>query len=128
LTKTILHNSKEKKAFFMLLYTVLHYHDMEESGVKLIKELIAEHNASKEAAWADNFVTKDILSSLDRSKVEVLKLLALSDNNVRLGVLQGVWEGTKSKGYITEIETGLVLGLARNWNIEQDFIEVINAG
>jgi hypothetical protein len=36
-----------------------------------------------------------------------------------------VWESNKKKGYISEMEATALLKLAKDWQIEDDFVEMI---
>lgn len=123
---SVLDTSNQKKAFFVLLCSIFYYHDMEDSKQRILADFSLSLSGQKELDWASQFVKQDILSSFTRSRTEVRNLLAADDKG-RIEVLGEVWEATKKKGYITEMEANLMLGLARDWNMESDLINLVRS-
>ena len=110
-----------------MLCSIFYFHDMEEKEKQQLKEYAKVFEGEKELKWACEFVRKDILSSFERTEEKVNQLLKNDDKNTKLDVLSRVWDVTKDKGYINQKEANLLLGIARKWNIEKDFIDLVKS-
>ena len=124
---TALHTAHLKKAFFSLLCSIFYFHDMEEKEKMQLKEFAKVFEGERELKWACEFVRQDILTSFERTQTQVLVLLTGEDNNTKLDLLNRVWEVTKDKGYINQKEANLLLGIARNWSLEAEFIDLVKS-
>lgn len=121
----VLNKTEQKKSFFLLVCSIFFYHDMEEHEEKLMLDYANLFDAKQELDWACEFVKKDILTAFERSRKLVHNLLEKEDIHTQIDILTRVWEVNKDKGYINEKEANLLLGLARDFNIESDFIEMV---
>ncbi len=51
--------------------------------------------------------------------------MAPLEKEKRLSHLTMVWEANNKKGYISEMEATAMLKLAKDWEVESDFIKMI---
>ena len=100
---------------------------MEEKEKNVLLDYSKLFNGEKELKWACSLAKEDILTSFERAEHEVITLLANEDSHTRLDVLSRVWEVTKDKGYINQKEANLLLGIARKWSLEKDFIDLVRS-
>lgn len=98
---------------------------MEEEEKNILRNFSTIYDGKDELKWACEFVKSNILTSFERSKKEVTSLLLSDTNDTKLYVLSQVWEATKDKGYINQNEAALLLGIARNWALEKQFIDLV---
>lgn len=119
------YSSNHKKAFFLLLCSIFYYHEMEEREKNILLYFSDKLDGKEELEWACDFVKRDVLSTFKRSRAEATTLLANDTNSSKLDILNSIWLTTKDKGYITEIEADLLLGLAREWCVESELIRLV---
>ena len=124
---TGLYTTNQKKAFFLLLCSIFYYHDIEESERSLLLNYCNEFDGKSELDWASDFVKSDILTALKRSRTIVSDILEVESSKDKVEVLSKVWEATKTKGYITQIEANLLLGVSRDWNVESQLIDIVKS-
>lgn len=100
---------------------------MEEKEKTLLQDYSKLFKAENELKWACSLAKEDVLTSFERAEMNVISLLSHEDSHTRLDVLSRVWEVTKDKGYINQKEANLLLGIARKWNLEKDFIDLVRS-
>ncbi|MFL5729207.1 MAG: hypothetical protein ACJ75J_06945, partial [Cytophagaceae bacterium] len=47
------------------------------------------------------------------------------DTETRVSYLNIVWEATKSKGFISEMEATAILKLAKDWSVQKELLKLI---
>lgn len=109
----------------LLKSLILHYHGLDEEERVILEEAAERLNSKDELNWANSFIAKDYLSAFDRSKEYFAKTIAQSDNSTKLKELSEVWEDNYKKGYVTEMETTAIIHLAKEWQVEQEFLSLI---
>lgn len=110
----------------LLKSLILHYHGLDEEEAQILEQVAKEIDAWDELEWANNFIAKDYLSAFERSREFLKKTIGKTPETTRLSQLLEAWEENHKKGYVTEMETTAMINLAKDWNIEKEFIKEIN--
>lgn len=109
----------------LLKSLILHYHGLDEDEKAILRAAAQQMNSEEELEWANSFISEDYLSAFERSKDYFSKNLALLPDAQKLQHLKNVWEDNYKKGYVTEMETTAILTLAKIWEIEKEFMSII---
>jgi hypothetical protein len=117
--------SEEKKAFLLLKSVIFHYHGLDEDEQKILDETAKKYDAKDELKWANEFIANDYISAFERAREYLNKIIGRLDKSKRLSYLDMVWRANNQKGYITEMEAIAMLKLAKDWNIEDELIEMV---
>lgn len=117
--------SEEKKAFLLLKSVIFHYHGLDEDEQKILDETAKKYDAENELKWANEFIANDYISAFERAREYLNKVIGRLDKDKRLSYLDMVWRANNQKGYITEMEATAMLKLAKDWNIEDELIEMV---
>ena len=120
-------SSEEKKSFLLLKSMIFHYHGLDEDEVLILERTAKELNADTELKWANEFIAKDYGTAFDRARDYLKKTLGKLEKSQRLSYLDQVWKANYQKGYITEMEATAMLKLAKDWDIESDFISMVRS-
>jgi hypothetical protein len=75
--------------------------------------------------WANEFIANDYISAFERAREYLNNIIGRLDKDKRLSYLDMVWRANNQKGYITEMEATAMLKLAKDWNIEDELIEMV---
>ena len=118
-------NPEEKKAFVLLKAVILYYHGLDEDERKILEQTAQQYNAQPELDWALQFIQEDYLSAFDRARDFLSNTISPLTSDRKIDYLLEVWKDNNKKGYITEMEATAMLNLARDWQIQRDFISVI---
>ena len=117
--------SDEKRALLLLKSVIFHYHGLDEDEQKLLDETAKQLDAQEELKWANEFISKDYLSAFERAREYLNNTIAKYDKEKRLKYLDMVWKANNKKGYITEMEATAMLKLAKDWQVENELIEMV---
>lgn len=117
----------QKKSIILLKALIFHYHGLEQDEKRLLEEYVKKLDAGEEYEWAISFISEDYLSAFERAKEFLGKFFKTLDSTERLEHLMETWEDNHKKGYVTEMETTAMINLAKDWKIEKDFLNRINA-
>lgn len=117
--------SDEKRALLLLKSVIFHYHGLDEDEQKLLDETAKQLDAQEELKWANEFISKDYLSAFERAREYLNNTIAKYDKAKRLKYLDMVWKANNKKGYITEMEATAMLKLAKDWEVENELIEMV---
>ena len=117
--------SEEKKAFLLLKSVIFHYHGLDEDEQKILDDTAKKYDAEVELKWANEFIANDYISAFERAREYLNKIIGRLDKDKRLSYLDMVWRANNQKGYITEMEATAMLKLAKDWNIEDELIEMV---
>ncbi|MES2732987.1 MAG: hypothetical protein V4714_14650 [Bacteroidota bacterium] len=115
----------QKKAFLLLKSVIFHHYGLEESENTILSETALAIDGVDELQWAQQFVSQDKLTAFERAWAYLNGLAAHWDAPTKLEYLTTVWESTKEKGYISEMEATTILKLAKDWNIQQELIALV---
>jgi hypothetical protein len=117
--------SEEKKAFLLLKSVIFHYHGLDEDEQKLLEETAMKIDALSELDWANDFIANDYISAFERAREYLNRVIGRMDKEKRLSYLDMVWKANNQKGYITEMEATAMLKLAKDWEVENELIEMV---
>ncbi|MCC5928941.1 MAG: hypothetical protein JJU28_06820 [Cyclobacteriaceae bacterium] len=117
--------SDEKKAFLLLKSVIFHYHGLDEEEQNILEETAQKFDASDELRWAIEFISLDYITAFERAREYLNKVVGRMDREQRLNYLHMVWRANNKKGFITEMEATAMLKLAKDWDIENELIEMV---
>lgn len=118
---------EEKKAVMLLKSLIFHYHGLDEDEQELLSQAAERIEASSELEWANTFIADDYLSAFERSREFLSKVFNKMKDTDRLKHLLEIWEENYEKGYVTEMETTAMLNLAKDWNVEMEFMKTVRS-
>jgi hypothetical protein len=117
--------SDQKKAFLLLKSVIFHHQGQSEGESNVLKELALAMGAKEELSWVQQFILEDKFTAFERAR-EYLNKLALNwDTQTKLQQLNQVWEATKQKGFISEMEATAILRLAKDWHIQKELMALV---
>ena len=116
---------KEKKAYMLLKSVIFHYHGLDEDEVANLQESADEFNAHQELQWAEEFIASDHLSSFDRARKYLKKIMGSFAKKKRINYIYLVWKANLLKGYITEMEATAMLKFAKDWGVQDELIDLV---
>ncbi|MFN6946413.1 MAG: hypothetical protein ACK4ND_15805 [Cytophagaceae bacterium] len=117
--------SEQKKAFLLLKAIIFSYHGLDEDEKRILDETAEKLSAFQELEWALNFLNEDVLTAFDRGRAYFNTTIATYDNETKLSYLNMVWDATKLKGYITEMEAMAMLKLAKDWGVQKELLGMV---
>ena len=91
----------------------------------MLEHSATELDAKEELKWAMDFVNEDVYTAYDRTRDYLKIALQNEDPKNKVSYLFDVWSATNTKGYITEMEALAMIKLARDWDVESDFIKLV---
>lgn len=110
----------------MLLKSVIfHYHGLDEAERKDLEKTAAELDANEEYKWASEFVAQDYLTAFERARDFLNDIITDYPKEKRVELINMVWQANNLKGYVTEMEATAMLKLAKDWNVQQELIELV---
>jgi len=119
-------DSLKKKAIMLLKSLIFHFHGIDEDERKLLIKAAKKIDAEEEMDWANKFIAEDYLSAFERSRGFFTKIFLKMKPADRIQHLKDVWEENYAKGYVTEMETTAIFTLAKDWKIEDEFLNIVN--
>jgi hypothetical protein len=117
--------SEAKKAYMLLNSIIFHYHGLDEEEELILRRIADEANAGQELQWAFDFISKDYLTAYERARVFLKSAMLKLDKSKRLDFINNTWNANFEKGYITEMEATAMLKLARDWEVDEDLIQIV---
>lgn len=117
--------SEAKKAYMLLNSIIFHYHGLDEEEEHILKRIANETNANEELKWAFDFISQDYLTSYERARIFLKDAMLKLDKSKRLDFINNTWKANFEKGYITEMEATAMLKLARDWDVDEDLIQIV---
>ena len=119
--------SEEKKAYLLLKSVIFNYHGLDEDEQEILDETADSIDGHDELAWASDFISEDYYNAFERARNYLKDAVQPFDKEKRLSNLSMVWEANNKKGYISEMEATAMLKLAKDWEVESDFIKMIKS-
>jgi hypothetical protein len=116
---------EEKKVYMLLKAVIYHYHGLDESEKLDLEQVSTEFEAKDELAWALDFVAQDYITAFDRARAYLNNIIGDYTKPKRVDLINMVWQSNNLKGYVTEMEATAMLKLAKDWNVEQELIELV---
>ena len=110
----------------MLLKAVIyHYHGLDDDEKKDLENSAREMEAEVEYQWALDFISTDYITAFDRARVYLNDLIGDYPKEKRIELINMVWQSNNLKGYVTEMEATAMLKLAKDWNVQQELINLV---
>lgn len=117
--------SEQKKAFLLLKLVVFNYHGLDDDEKKILEETSVKIEGEEELKWAYEFLGDDFYANLDEARVFFNKTIGTYEQETKLSYLNMVWDATKSKGYISEMEATGILKMAKDWGVQKELLALI---
>lgn len=117
--------SEQKKAFLLLKLVIFNYHGLNDDEKRILEETAIKIDGIEELKWAYDLLGPDIFINLDKAREFFNSTIATYDKETKISYLNMVWESTKVKGYISEMEATGMLKLARDWGVQKELIALI---
>jgi hypothetical protein len=116
---------EQKKALLLLKFIVFNYHGLDVEEKKILQKDAAEIDGKEDLAWVEEFVSKDESTSFERAREFFRQTIATYDAETKVSYLNIVWESTRTKGYISEMEATAILKLAKDWSVQKELLKLI---
>jgi hypothetical protein len=117
--------AEQKKAFLLLKFIILNYHGLDEEEKHILEKSATEIDGKAELEWVEEFVSEEPATSFQRAREFFRQTIATYDVDTKISYLNIVWEVTKSKGYISEMEATAILKLAKDWAVQKELLKLI---
>ena len=117
--------SEEKKSLMLLKSIIFHYHGLDEDEEKILHRSAEELNARQELQWAFNFIAQDYISTFDRARDYMINAMSSLNKSKRLQFMDLTWRANSEKGNITEMEAIAMLKIAKDWEVDQELIALV---
>lgn len=118
-------SSEEKKAYLLLKSVIFHYHGLDEDEQEMLEETAKNIDGLAELKWAQDFISENYYDAFERAREYLLEAMMKLDPKTRLSYLTMVWDANQKKGYVSELEAAAMLKLAKDWEVEIDFVASI---
>ena len=110
----------------MLLKAIIfHYHGLDEDEEKILYESAGELGAEQELKWAIDFIAEDYVTAFERARSFMNDNIDTIEKRKRLQFMNLTWQANSKKGYITEMEATAMLKIAKDWQVDQELIAII---
>ncbi len=119
--------SEQKKVLLLIKAVIFNYHGLDDEEKKILEQTAQEIDGFEELKWVNEFIAQDHFSSFDRSRGFFASVVQNLDNQTKLSFLVQAWDANLVKGYVSEIEATSLLKLAKDWNIQSDFITFVRS-
>jgi len=119
--------SEEKKVYMLLKSVIFHYHGLDDAEKKDLENTAQELNAHVEYQWALDFIAEDYITAFDRARDFLNDIIGDYPREKRIELINMVWQANNLKGYVTEMEATAMLRLAKDWNVQQELIQLVLA-
>jgi hypothetical protein len=84
-----------------------------------------ELDAEEEYKWALDFIAQDYITAFDRARDFLNEIIGDYTKEKRVELMNMVWRANNLKGYVTEMEATAMLKLAKDWNVQQELIQLV---
>ncbi len=110
----------------MLLKAIIfHYHGLDEAEEKILHRSAGELDAEKELKWAFDFIAEDYVTAFERARSFMTDSIDTLEKRKRLHFINLTWKANSEKGYITEMEATAMLKIAKDWQVDQELIAMV---
>jgi|SRR5690606_40697766 len=120
-------SDEEKRVYMLLKAVIYYYHGLDEAEKNDLDRSAAELNAAAEYQWALDFIAVDYITAFDRARVYLNDIIGDYPKEKRIELINMVWESNNLKGYVTEMEATAMLKLAKDWNVQQELIRLVQS-
>jgi hypothetical protein len=117
--------SEEKRVYMLLKAVIFHYHGLDELEKKDLDKTAKDFNAIDEYQWALDFIAQDYITAFDRARDYLNLIIGDYTKEKRVELINMVWQANNLKGYVTEMEATAMLKLAKDWNVQQELVDLV---
>ncbi|HXA01347.1 MAG TPA: hypothetical protein VNW99_05120 [Cytophagaceae bacterium] len=117
--------AEQKKALLLLKFIIFNYHGLDVEEKKILQKDAQDIDGMKDLEWVEEFVAKDENTSFERAREFFRQTIATYDVDTKVSYLNIVWESTRTKGYISEMEATAILKLAKDWSVQKELLKLI---
>ena len=117
--------SEEKKVYMLLKSVIFFYHGLDEMEKKELDKTSDELKAENEYKWAIEYIAQDYVTAFDRARDYLNNIIGDYPKDKRINLINMVWKANNLKGYVTEMEATAMLKLAKDWNVQREFIQLV---
>lgn len=118
-------SAEDKKVFMLLKAVIFHYHGLDEEEKNDLIMTAQKLDAVEQYNWALEFIAEDHITAFDRARDYLNNIIGDYPKQKRVGLINMVWQANNLKGYVTEMEATAMLKLAKDWNVQQELIELV---
>ena len=118
-------NEEDKRVRLLLKAVIYHYHGLDELEKNDLIATAKTLDAQPEYDWAMDFVSLDYITAFDRARSYLNEIITDYPKEKRKELINMVWESNNLKGYVTEMEANAMLKLAKDWKVEDQFVQLI---
>ena len=118
-------SEEEKKVRMLLKSVIYYYHGLDELEKEDLELTSRQLDAEKEFKWALDFVSTDYITAFDRAREYLNEIISDYPKEKRIELINMVWESNNLKGFVTELEATAMLKLAKDWNVDAEFKQLI---
>jgi hypothetical protein len=118
-------SSEEKKVYMLLKSVIFHYHGLDDIEKDDLDKTSAELDAAPEYKWALDYISEDYVTAFDRARDYLNNIIGDYAKEKRIELINMVWKANNLKGYVTEMEATAMLKLAKDWNVQKEFVELV---
>lgn len=119
--------SEQKKVLLLTKAVIFNYHGLDDEEKQILEQTAKEIDGYEELNWVNDFIAQDHFSCFDRSRGFFASAVQDLDNPTKLSFLVQAWDANLVKGYVSEIEATSLLKLAKDWNIQSDFVTFVRS-
>jgi hypothetical protein len=116
---------EDKKVYMLLKAVIFHYHGLDEEEKNDLETTARELDAEEEYKWALDFISQDYITAFDRAREFLNDIIGDYPKEKRIELVNMVWRANNLKGYVTEMEATAMLKLAKDWNVQQELIQLV---
>jgi hypothetical protein len=116
---------EEKKVYVLLKAVIFHYHGLDEDEKNDLERTADELQATEEYKWAIEFISQDYITAFDRAREFLNEIIGDYSKEKRVELINMVWNANNIKGYVTEMEVTAMLKLAKDWNVQQELVDLV---
>ena len=117
--------TEEKKAYLLFKSVIFHYHGLDEDEQEMLEETATNIDGEQELKWAQDLISENYYDAFERAREYLGEVMMTFEPQVRLSHLAMVWDANQKKGYVSELEAAAMLILAKDWEVEIDFVASI---
>lgn len=118
---------EDKKVYMLLKAVIFHYHGLDEEEKDDLARTATELDAHAEYDWALDFISQDYITAFDRARAFLNEIIADYPKEKRIELINMVWSANNLKGYVTEMEAMAMMKLAKDWNVQQELIDLVTS-
>ncbi|MBT1702683.1 hypothetical protein [Chryseosolibacter indicus] len=118
-------SSEEKKVHMLLKSVIYHYHGLDHSEKEDLDQTAEKLEAHTEYQWALAFIAEDYVTAFERARKYLNNIIGNYSKEKRIELINMVWQANNLKGYVTEMEATAMLKLAKDWNVQNELIQLV---